>query len=191
MFGLSWTAVKLIAWGVIAAVALGFAAYVKHEWDAGKAAQAQIKVLHVQEKAVGAAETKVVDQSAAQETTAQAALSAQTRIIIEKVPVYVSNARSDVPGVACVSVGLVRLHDAAALGVDPASLPAPVGADDACSTVTPAALASTIARNYAAARANAEQLNALEADVRAQADAAAGRPVVVQPPPPLASDVPY
>jgi hypothetical protein len=191
MFGLSWATVKLIAWGVLAATVLGFAAYVKHEWEAGKAAQAQIVVLHKQEKAVAGAEKSVVAQAGSSEQAAQAALSAQARVIIEKVPIYVSNARSNVPGVACVSVGLVRLHDAAALGVDPASLPAPVGADDACSTVTPAALASTIARNYAAARANAEQLDALEADVRAQADAAAGRPVVAQPSPPLASDVPY
>jgi hypothetical protein len=191
MFGLSWATVKLIAWGVLAATVLGFAAYVKHEWEAGKAAQAQIVVLHKQEKAVAGAEKSVVAQAGSSEQAAQAALSAQARVIIEKVPVYVQNPRGHVSGVACVSNGLVRLHDAAALGVDPASLPATVGPDDACSGVAPSDFASTIARNYAAARANAEQLNALEADVRNQADAAAGRQVVVVPPPPLASDVPY
>lgn len=190
MFGLSWGTVQLCCWLGLAALACGAVGYVEFEWNRGKQAEAQIAVLTGRQKAVAGAEKIAVKSAAAGETAAQQALSAQARVIIKKVPVYVSLTAPSV-GVPCVSNGLVRLHDAAVMGVDPDSLPAAGGANDACSAIAPAAFASTIASNYAAARANAEQLDALEGDFRAQADAAAGRASVAGPSAPIASDVPY
>ena len=193
MFGLSLATIKLIVYAIIAAVLLGGVAYVKHEWDAGQAARHQVAARAAQDRAVAASEKIVVSSAAAQEKTAQAALAAQTVVIVKRIPVYVSTKAPPAghPAVGCITYGLLRLHDAAVLGVSPDDLPAAGQLDDACSPVAPSDFASTIARNYAAARANAEQLDALEADIREQAHAAGGPPVVAQPPPPLAVDVPY
>jgi hypothetical protein len=65
--------------------------------------------------------------------------------------------------------------DAAATGRDPAELPLGAGQfDESCAPVAASDLARRIAENYGAARQNAEQLNALEAWVRAEEAAAKG-----------------
>lgn len=78
--------------------------------------------------------------------------------IIKEVPVYVSEAADR----ACsVPVGFVRLHDATAAG-----LPAPGSAgaaDEAPSGVALSAVTGTVAGNYTACHANAEQLKQLQA----------------------------
>jgi hypothetical protein len=116
------------------------------------------------------ADAKSSEANATHQTTeAQAA-----RVVKQKVYIHVHDPAAPARAVGCVSVGLVRLHDAAALGVDPDTLPLPAGSsDDACSAVTNAGLASAIADNYAAARANAAQLDDLEANVKAKVDATA------------------
>lgn len=81
--------------------------------------------------------------------------------IIKEVPVYVSEAADR----ACaVPVGFVRLHDAVAAG-----LPAPGAAgaaDDAPSGIALSAVTGTVAGNYTACHANAEQLSQLQALLR-------------------------
>lgn len=81
--------------------------------------------------------------------------------IIKEVPIYVSEAADR----ACpVPAGFVRLHDAAATG-----LPAPGSAgaaDEAASGAALSAVAGTIAENYTACHANAEQLSQLQEYLR-------------------------
>lgn len=148
--------------GVLALTILG----VKHEWDLGQAArhtlaQAQ-HVAHAQQVAV----TKVDRAAAAAEPKAQTRIVTRYRTLTKEVPTYVPTS------VPCIPWGVVRLHDAAVLGVDPASLQPPAaGADDACSDVDPRAFVGTVLGNYQAAEQNAEQLNALEKNLRDRADA--------------------
>lgn len=74
-----------------------------------------------------------------------------------------------------IPMGFVRVLDAASLGADPDTLSlAPGQSDDSCAPVTAARLAASVAANYAIARENAEQLNALQAWNRTQAASAAG-----------------
>lgn len=83
--------------------------------------------------------------------------------IIKEVPRYVT-VQADA---ACtVPVGFVRLHDAAATGgvLDPGA----GDSDAAPSGVALSAVGSTVAGNYTASHANAEQLSALQATLRAQ-----------------------
>lgn len=83
--------------------------------------------------------------------------------IIKEVPVYVSP-KADA---ACaVNTGFVRLHDAAAKGVDlpPARDASP--ANDTPSGVALSAVAATNVANYTACNANAEQLSNLQTLVR-------------------------
>lgn len=120
-----------------------------------------------------AAKTAQVDVEAGDTaTTHQATLAAQAAVVKQKrsTHVVVPPAPPTAPG--CVTFGLVRQHDAAALGVDPDSLPLPAGATDgACSPVTDADLADAIGDNYAAARANAQELTDLQARDTHQVDA--------------------
>ena len=177
MFGLPTWAINAIGAVIIAAVIAGCGAHLAQLWyepqvTALKAtAHAQAARAH-EVKTVQATLTKT---SAAAETKAQAAIVRQARVIIKKVPVYVSIAPS--PPVGCITNGMLRLHDAAVLGIDPASLPPPAGQPDgACSAISPSDFMATVAGNYAIARENAEQLDALEADLKARIEAVAPSP---------------
>jgi hypothetical protein len=174
MFGLPVWAIKAIGVGLLAMTLIGTGARVAQIWyqpqiTAAKAVQKEQTVAAHATKVVQAALTK---SNAAAETQAQSKIVIQTRVIIRKVPVYVS---SDLhPPVGCVTNGMLRLHDAAVLGIDPADLPPPTGQpDDACSTVTPSDFMAVVVGNYGAARQNGEQLNSLEADLKARIDAVA------------------
>jgi hypothetical protein len=131
----------------------------------------------------GAAETKAtahtarvaVQQGAA--NTVAAAHDAQvqtdirwrTRIQIKEVPVYVTaetDRRFPLP------VGLVRLHDASALGLDLSAVPDPAGrADGEASAVAASDLGRVVAANYGECRADQARLTELQDWVDAQAKA--------------------
>lgn len=73
-----------------------------------------------------------------------------------------------VTSIPCVPYGLIRVLDAAVLGYSAESLALPAGqSDDSCALVDAQVLAKSIASNYGTANANAAQLDALSAYVRA------------------------
>lgn len=82
-----------------------------------------------------------------------------SQTIIKEVPFHVSartDARYPLPW------GLVRVHDAAILGLDPSAFSIPAGqSDDAASSVKASDLAANDAENFGACRANQEQLGRL------------------------------
>ncbi len=140
---------------------------ISHAKADAKAAEASRKA---QEAAVAAARaTERATAVLAQESALRAAAADQkivyrTNTIIKEVPTHVT-AQTDAR--VCVPVGLVRLLDAAALGVDPADLVLPAGqSDDTCSSVRASDLARSVVGNYGIARQNAEQLDQLIADIR-------------------------
>lgn len=118
--------------------------------------------------------------SALKEATAQTKIVTRTRTLTQEVPRYVTVQQD---AVACISYGLVRVLDAAATGRDPSDLELPAGqSDDACTTLTASDLARGVIENYGVAQQNAEQLDALIADIRGRVAAGnAGAAVVVQP----------
>jgi hypothetical protein len=104
---------------------------------------------------------------------AVAEAQAQQKIVTETVTVTKEIAQHVPIATPCIPFGLVRVLDDAATGSDTAGAPTPVGQpDDACAPLSWRAVASELSDDYAGGRANAEQLNALEADVRALAAAA-------------------
>lgn len=120
---------------------------------------------------IDAAQARVDVKSAEDSSTHQIAEAKVAAVVKQKVYIHVHDPVAP-RAVGCVSYGLVRQHDAAALGVDPDTLPLPSGVtDDACSPVANTELAGAIADNYAAARANAAQLNDLIANVKGKVDA--------------------
>lgn len=177
MFGLSWAQLKLI--GLLVGFGLSFAAggAVMHRMDEGRyqklltsQARAETKA-QVDARAAEHRQTVVVAAAVTKEAVAQERIVNHTITLIRKVPVYVTPAQD--ADVHCITWGLVRLHDAAALGADPAGLVPPAGQpDDACAPVKASDLASAIVVNYGVARQNAEQLDALIAAVHDR-DAAA------------------
>lgn len=157
-----------------ALLAFGAGLYAAHRWDAGeiaalKLADAKSASLALDTRLrVIEAQDAVSIRAAVNEARSQQKLAdAKNRIPNE--------VRRHVPSLAqpCIPLGLVRVLDAAALDTDPDSLSLPAGQSDAtCAPVDAARLAASVAGNYAVARQNAEQLNALEAWVAAESRSA-------------------
>lgn len=167
MFGLPTWAIKAIGIGILVLVLLGTGARIAAIWYApqvaGLKAQAHEQVIAA--KAITVVQKALTKTDAAAETTAQAKIVYQIRTIIKKVPTYVS--RSPAPPVGCVTNGMLRLHDAFVLGIDPADIHPPAGlADSTCSTVAPSDFMAAVGNNYGLARQNAQQLGDLEADLK-------------------------
>lgn len=146
---------RLLIVAVLAAALVGVgwvkgASHVQAEWDAEVVKQSltTARVEKAQAQATVQVVTEYVDRV---KIVRQAG-----ETIIKEVPVYVP-AQADA---ACVVPrGFVRLHDAAAQGV----VPEPAGNSDASPAgVALSAVAGTVAENYTACRANAEQLSALQ-----------------------------
>lgn len=178
MFGFPTLAWKLIGYAVIALAIFGAGMKLMSAIDAGALAKckATIAAQTAVVKQVTAVTTQITKSDQAQEAAAQTALARQATVITKEITHYVP---VPAPGVSvpCVSNGMLRVHDAAVLGVDPSEvLPPASQPDDSCSPVTATDFMAAVAGNYATARENAEQLNALEADVKSReaAVAAAG-----------------
>lgn len=163
---------------VACALAAAGGAYGMHKFDDGRyqalvAADAKAQTAAV---TAASAEQKRQDdintKAALDESTAQTALLAAAIQRSKEIPIYVTPAQDKLAanGPGCVTYGLVRLHDAAVLQVDPSTLQLPAGkSNDACSPIAPSALADTLSSNYGASNENAEQVNALEADEASRA----------------------
>lgn len=153
-----------------AAFAFGCGVAIARHWDEGAVADlkladktAQIHALHAA-LALQKKQDAVTLAAALHEAAAQQKIVTQTVTMTKEIPVYVSP-RIDARD--CIPYGLVRVLDSAALGADPASLSLPAGQfDDTCAPVKASDLAANVAANYGAARANAEQLGALQGWVR-------------------------
>lgn len=109
-----------------------------------------------------AADTQVIVQTEIVETT---------KTIVKEIPHYVPDTSS------CITVGLVRVLDAAARGADPETLPlAPGQFNETCADVRASDLARNVAENYGRAHGNAAQLTGLQDWVRGTAAALAAAP---------------
>jgi hypothetical protein len=112
-----------------------------------------------------AAYARVSAKARAAEAKAQAAIRAQTSALQQEIPHVLT---SEIDARYPLPVGLVRVHDAAALG-----LPLTAGQPDgAPSPVEASRLGETIASNYGECRADQERLIALQAWVVAARRAA-------------------
>jgi hypothetical protein len=155
-----WKASIVLA--ALAAVA-GFAGgWQVHGWrDASAELSAARTAVRVAER-----QAAVGQQVAVSDQQAQDHVRTVTRILIRKVPQYVSpttDVRFPLPW------GFVRLHDAAAAGVDlPALAAGPARPDDAPSDVAASAAASVIVANYGDCHADQDRLAAFQAWARGE-----------------------
>ena len=163
---------------VLPVLAFGCGLYAAHHWDEGDIETLRAKIATVERDDARAKTLAIADaadrlkradasslNAAVAESAAQQKLVDEKSRLLQEVHLHVSS-RSHI----CIPYGVVRMLDAASLGVDPDILSLSAGQSDAtCTPVTAADLAASVAANYASARANAEQLNALEAWNRAQA----------------------
>jgi hypothetical protein len=158
---------KLLAMGIIAALAMGAAAAggYKLAWhlQAGHISDLKLADATALNKAVAAAIAREHMQNAASNDAGkvaevhQAAVAAHAEVIREEVPVYVT-VKADA---TCVlPVGAFRLLDAAADGGSPdASLDAPGQSNDAPSGVDCSRFVAVVAEDFARYRQIAAQLN--------------------------------
>jgi hypothetical protein len=153
-------------------IAFAGGAFIARHWDEGAIADLKLDAQTEMTRAAIAAAGVQKREDAATLRSALANAAAQeqtrllTRIIIEKVPTYVS-VKSDR---ACsVPNGFVRVFDAAAGATDPAVLPGTAGEpDDAASGIALSQIAALSAENAARYHAVAQQLSALQAWVEEQ-----------------------
>jgi len=150
---------RLYGWLAIAAVcallwAHGWLAGVNHEQDQARLLEhEQLRQAFEQGQQLGTVRDRVVTEYVDRVQV----IEKRGQTIVKEVPVYVSE-ESDR---ACtVPAGFVRLHDAAAEGVPIAPSAGPP--DAAASGIALSAVAGTVAGNYTACHANAEQLEQLQ-----------------------------
>lgn len=155
----------LIAGGLAFILGASGGAWAGYRWEAGTVAA--LKLEQAQDAALAADKARkaqvLVDalsaSAAAWEEKAQAKIQVQTVTITKEIPRYVHDQVS-CPG---LTVGLARVLRAASDGVDPGGLSDPAGQpDDACSDITPSEVAGWFTSYAGAARANAQQLTALQ-----------------------------
>lgn len=165
---LSSLEIKAIAFLVLMAGAAIGGFTLAHRLDAAAYAKLELSYAQAQAKAVAdaAAEQKRLDdiatEAARAEATNQRRLASQAQAALTEVQNHVK-----IVTIKCIPLGLVRVLDAAALGVTASSLPHAAGNSDAtCAKVDTVALARSIVANYFNANANAEQLNALIDNLR-------------------------
>ncbi|THD80643.1 MAG: hypothetical protein E7812_07895 [Phenylobacterium sp.] len=104
--------------------------------------------------------------AAARDAQAQTQIRYVTRTQIKETPTYVDAATDAAFG---VPVGLVRVHDAAALGLDVSAVPDPAGrADGDASSVAASDLGRAIIANYGECRADQARLAELQDWLRKQ-----------------------
>lgn len=93
----------------------------------------------------------------------------RTTTLVREVPIHVS---TSVDARFAVPVGLVRVHDAAAAGVDLSAVPDPAGrADESASDIVASDLATAIVENYGTCRGELARLAAWQDWASAQLEA--------------------
>jgi hypothetical protein len=171
----------LLGGGAAIALLTGLATWdVTHKVDHLAYVQLEAKMaasVAVSNQRVQATEARVnaVASAAGQaEAVAQTTIASLSAQLQQKVHTYVTPKQDAAVAAShgCITYGLLRYLDGAATGVDPSTLPLPSGkSDDACAPVEASTVAAGIADNYSTARANARQLDDLEAATRAEIDA--------------------
>lgn len=124
------------------------------------------RVALVQAQQIQAAQAQVSVAAGVTEAKAQVVIRTVHDTQIKEIPVYVTpQTDRSFP----MPWGLVRVFNAGALGVEPAAISLPAGqSDDAASPVTASRLGAALTDNDTACHANSEQLDGLQAWVRAE-----------------------
>lgn len=163
MFGLSNLYSFLIVGGLSAVIAGAGIGTVVHKIDSAAYHKLELGIKTAEAEAlkrvviITQRQDKIALDAAVTEAAAQQKIIVQTQVITKEV---VRHVKVDSP---CITFGFIRVYDAAVFGVSPDTLPLPAGQlDGTCAPLSPPAVASAIAENTGRARANAEQLDALE-----------------------------
>jgi uncharacterized protein GlcG (DUF336 family) len=169
--------VTFAAAGIAALLAGSTMGYAVHRMDEATIASIKLADQKAQTQAIkdAAAIRQSQDQAnldaALAEAKAQQAIATRTRTVTREITIHVPQTQP------CIPYGLVRVLDDAATGSDTANAATAAGqSDDACTGISWRAFASDLSDDYATGRANAEQLNALQADVTALVAAASATP---------------
>lgn len=172
----------LVSFGLGAVLSAAGSGYLVYQYETGQMAKLKLQYAQAETRAVQEAKSLQAGQDQVSMDKALAFANAHERIqirtveTVRKVPVYVTAKTDAAFPLPC---GFVRVHDASALGVDPADIPNPAGKSDGDSCEVKASeAAGIIAENYGAADQWREQLIGLQDWVSAeksQADSASAQ----------------
>lgn len=177
MFGLNpWV---LIGFGIALMLAAAGGAGTMAKIKNGEIAKIELSIekARAEAKAEGSRLQHETDQAAIAAATGQVIVQekivTRTVQIQKEIPIYVQDSSN------CITWGLVRVLDAGANGVDPATLNLPAGQlNESCAPFGSQLLADRIVGNYGLSRQNAEQLTGLQAyALRLKAALESGQPV--------------
>lgn len=140
-------------------------------WSAPESLKAQLGDLLAAEaaakrraQAINARQAAINAQASAKEAAAQRRIRYVTRTIAKEIPTILT---PEVDRRFPLSVGFVRVFDAAALGVDLSALPDPAGQpDDSASPVKPSSAASIVNADFGECHLDQERLTGLQEWVR-------------------------
>ena len=159
-------------WGYIAAAVFAAAlsgvgvGWTVHKVDVATIASMRLADANAAKAAIVAEAKTQKAQDDVDLSSAVAEAKAQQQIVTQTVTVSKEITKHVTDTVPCIPFGLVRVLNDAATGSDTANAPAAAGqSDDACSGISWRSFANDITDDYGAGRENAEQLNALEANV--------------------------
>lgn len=148
---------------VVAALSAGSATYVTREVYQGDIAELQLAHAQDRHQAFMEGRARQMRSDAITRTvsadfhTSNVRIIRQTQTVIKEIPTYVQD------DATCITWGLIRVHDAFALGTDPAKLDlSPGQSNDACAGIGWRALASTIGGNYGKYHEISDQLSHLQ-----------------------------
>lgn len=170
MFGLSSIAIEAIGAAIVALLIFAGGMKLEYDLDAAKITKMELSYAQAQQKAVAeaAAKQKAEDDQATAAATSEAANQSQLATSLQQQLAEVKSHVTSKP-ITCITWGFVRVLDAAVSGISASSINlGPGKSDDACSPFTADQLAAFVVQNYGIARANAEQLNALQDLLRKQ-----------------------
>lgn len=148
-------------------------------------ANAQVKAYAAAEKAaadhakvIEALDAQISARLAATDQAAQTRIVTVTKTITKEIPVAIPAA---VDRAFPLPVGLLRVHDAAALGIDLSAVPHPSGlADDSAGPISASAFGTAVVSNYGVCHADQQRLRDLQGWVRME-QATWAQPVAAQP----------
>lgn len=142
--------------------------YVTHEIDATKYLRREVALHQAEQLASQIALVKERADAAVIRDAAVKQASSQLQIVTQTLTLQKEIIRHVTDHSPCITLGFIRVLDAEVLGVSADSLPLSAGQfDDACSPLAANDVAERIIANYGRARQNANQLDELEASVRA------------------------
>lgn len=162
----SYTEIKLIICAIFILGVAGFSAWATHRIDQSHYLKLEQAITEAHNKALTQALAKAHEIDDLKEKEASNAIEKQ-REITKATQARLNEVQKYIKSHGCVTIGTIRLYNAAISGRSAAEVPIPSGkSDESCSRFGADEFARSIIKNIGIAKSNAQQLNDLEQSIK-------------------------